>query len=222
MKSGILLDVDGTLWNAAASVTESWNAYRHAHIPEMPGSFTEHELSAVFGKTMDEIGEILLKDLSPDRRRQCLDGMMDFEVEYLKSHGGVVYPEVADTLASLSRMGYHLYIVSNCQKGYIEDFLHTSGTEDLIDDHICFGDTLKPKSESIRLCVERNSLDWAVYVGDTQGDLDAVIGAQLPCSDAKVPFIFARYGFGSIDESAADLPAIDSLSQLPDLMEAYC
>ena len=44
----------------------------------------------------------------------------------------------------------------------------------------------------------------------------------MPCSDAKVPFIFARYGFGNIDETAADLPAIDSLSQLPDVMEAYC
>ena len=135
---------------------------------------------------------------------------------------GTVYPGARECFLKLREMGFSLYIVSNCQKGYIEDFLHTSGTEDLIDDHICFGDTLKPKSESIRLCVERNSLDWAVYVGDTQGDLDAVIGAQLPCSDAKVPFIFARYGFGSIDESAADLPAIDSLSQLPDLMEAYC
>lgn len=212
MKSGILLDVDGTLWNAAASVTESWNAYRHAHIPEMPGSFTEHELSAVFGKTMDEIGEILLKDLSPDRRRQCLDGMMDFEVEYLKSHGGVVYPEVADTLASLSRMGYHLYIVSNCQKGYIEDFLSWSKTEDLIEDHVCFGDTKRSKDVSMKICAQRNELDRAVYVGDTAGDL---LSARL----AGLPFIYAAYGFGDVDAQRENVLSIGTFSMLP---EAVC
>ena len=222
MKKGIILDVDGTLGDGTRAITDSWNAFREQYIPELPEPFSEPQMQSVLGKTMTEIGDIILGTLPVDRRYDVMERLLQYEVDYMWEHGGTVYPGARECFLKLREMGFSLYIVSNCQKGYIEDFLHTSGTEDLIDDHICFGDTLKPKSESIRLCVERNSLDWAVYVGDTQGDLDAVIGAQLPCSDAKVPFIFARYGFGSIDESAADLPAIDSLSQLPDLMEAYC
>ena len=37
--------------------------------------------------------------------------------------------------------------------------------------------------------MERNNLKSPVYVGDTQSDLEA-------CLYAKVPFIWAAYGFG--------------------------
>lgn len=209
MKYGILLDVDGTLWNSVVSVTESWNIYRHKAIPEMPGFFTQEELFGVFGKTMTEIADLLLKDLPPARREEAMNGMMDYEVEYLHEHGGVVYPGVADTFQKLKGEGYHLCIVSNCQKGYIEDFLCNSGTEDLVEDHVCFGDTLQPKDFSMRLCVERNALDRAVYVGDTAGDLSAARKAGLP-------FIYASYGFGDVDPEKEKVASIAHITELPE------
>ncbi len=50
--------------------------------------------------------------------------------------------------------------------------------------------------------MERNSLDRAVYVGDTQGDLDA-------SDSAGVPFIHAAYGFGTVNK---EVPAVNSFS----------
>ena len=40
--------------------------------------------------------------------------------------------------------------------------------------------------------MERNNLKSPVYVGDTQGDLQSAI-------DANIPFVFAEYGFGNVD-----------------------
>ncbi|HCI83450.1 MAG TPA: HAD family hydrolase, partial [Lachnospiraceae bacterium] len=100
-----------------------------------------------------------------------------------------------------------------CQKGYIEDFLHTSGTGSLIEDHVCFGDTGKPKDFSIRLCMERNELQRALYVGDTAGDLDAA-------RKAGIPFIYAAYGFGQVDAEKEKVPSIEAFSQLPGAVTA--
>ena len=61
------------------------------------------------------------------------------------------------------------------------------------------------KSENIKLIVERNNIDEAVYVGDIQGDYDS-------SKKAGVKFIHAAYGFGTIDD---DVPAIRKFSELP-------
>ena len=69
------------------------------------------------------------------------------------------------------------------------------------------GRTGKPKSENIKLIVERNNLQNPVYVGDTQWDCDAATAAG-------VPFIFAAYGFGKV----TDKPEIHDMAELPALV----
>lgn len=63
MKDGIILDVDGTLWNAVSVIRESWNLYREEQIPEMPGSYTDADIEGVLGLTMTQIGDRLLAPL---------------------------------------------------------------------------------------------------------------------------------------------------------------
>ncbi len=187
-RRGIILDVDGTLWDAVDVITDSWNeALRE--VPDVKGEITARQMKQCLGKTMYEIADMLFGYLSRERRIEVLDRAMRFEVDYLRDHPGKVYPGVADTLKVLKDAGWHLYIVSNCQKGYIEDFLLALGEEGLIEDHICFEDTLKDKGSNIRMCVERNALSRAVYVGDTAGDLEA-------SRNAGTDFIYAAYGFG--------------------------
>lgn len=43
------------------------------------------------------------------------------------------------------------------------------------------------------MIIERNQLDKAIYVGDTQGDLDGAM-------HANIPFVYATYGFGNLIE----------------------
>ena len=57
MKDGIILDVDGTLWNAVSVIRDSWNLYREEQIPEMPGSYTDADIEGVLGLTMTQIGD---------------------------------------------------------------------------------------------------------------------------------------------------------------------
>ena len=56
--------------------------------------------------------------------------------------------------------------------------------------------------------LERNGIDRAVYVGDTQGDYDAAM-------EAGIPFIHAAYGFGHVP---AGTPAIRDIRELPELL----
>ena len=61
-----------------------------------------------------------------------------------------------------------------------------------------------PKGDTIRILMERHGISDCVYIGDTQGDLEA-------CREAGVPFICAAYGLGSPETWDAK---IDSITEL--------
>ena len=210
-RRGIILDVDGTLWDAVDVITESWNIAL-SRIPDAEGTITGDQMRQCLGKTMFEIADMMFGYLPLKRRREVLDEAMRYEVEYLRDHPGTLYPGVRKTLSALRDDGWHLYIVSNCQKGYIEDCLSALGEEDLIEDHICFEDTLRDKGSNIRLCAERNALDQAFYVGDTEGDLAAA-------RNAGIAFIYAEYGFGDVDTEEGKIPVIRHFTELPDCLK---
>ena len=94
--------------------------------------------------------------------------------------------------------------MSNCQTGYIEAFVQYNKLEDYIDDIESYGNTLLYKDENIRLVVNRNHLDKAVYVGDIDKD-------RVAAESAGVPFIFASYGMGDVEGTYR----IDTLLELP-------
>ncbi len=210
-RRGIILDVDGTLWDAVGVITDSWNVALK-RFPDVKGEITCDQMRQCLGKTMFEIADALFSYLPVDRRREVLGTAMEYEVEYLWTHPGKIYPGVAKTLKKLHDAGWHLYIVSNCQKGYIEDFLHALDEDGLIEDHLCFEDTLEEKGVNIRLCVERNALEKAFYVGDTAGDLAA-------SRKAGIGFIFAQYGFGEVDVQAQQVAQIGCFEDLAACLE---
>lgn len=207
MKKGIIFDMDGTLWDSAAQVAESWNVA--AKMEGYEYNITADDIMAVMGKPMDELASLIFKNESKDVYMKLLDVCGTYENEYLRRNGAVLYPELRPVMEKLKEMGYHLYIVSNCQAGYIEAFLDYYKFHDLFEDIECYGNNTKQKNENISLVVNRNNLDKAVYVGDIQGDYEATTKAGLP-------FIHAKYGFGKID---ADVPVINSLSELPEIIK---
>lgn len=208
-KTGIIFDIDGTLWDANKQICDSWNEYLRLKEPAYGRVITHEEMGAVLGKTMNEIGDAIFPDLEPEDRKRVLDGCMTYEVEYLKTNGGKVYEGTNDTFQKLRAAGYRLFIVSNCQQGYIEDFLLVSGCESLIENHLCFGDTGVPKDRTIRILMDRSGLTDAVYIGDTDGD-------RLACERAGVPFIFASYGFGTV---AAPRWSVLSIREVPEVIQ---
>lgn len=207
MKKGIIFDLDGTLWDSSREVAESW-LIALDDAPQMKEHVTIESIQSVMGKTMDEIADILFYSLPREQRQKLLAHCMKVENEYIAAHGGRLFEGLEETLSALQKE-YHLYIVSNCQVGYIEAFLTYHKLGKYVDDYESYGGTGKPKGENIRLVVERNFLDCAVYVGDTQGDYEATMYAGLP-------FVHARTGYGMVN---AEVPYIERLCELPEVVK---
>ena len=152
-------------------------------------------------------GHRLLPGLAPDKQAQIIDYCCQVECDYLARHGAALYPREEEALSALTRR-YPLFVVSNCQDGYIQAFYQGTGLGKYFTDFESAGHTGLPKSENIALMVRRHALKHPVYVGDTALDRDS---AQA----AGVPFIHAGYGFGRVE----GVPAIQSLAQLPEVLE---
>ena len=207
MKKGIIFDLDGTLWDSSEQLVAPWNAVARRYGEKRV--LTGEDIRAVMGKTADEIGQLLMPSVPSEMRGQIVRECCSEELSYLKRTGGILFPCLRETLNSLREMGYLLAVVSNCESGYIEVFMDYHGLAKFFDDYECIGNTRLPKADNIRLIVERNRIDKAVYVGDTQGDCDSA-------DKAGVKFIYAAYGFGRV---SGDRPYISQFCELPQRAE---
>lgn len=208
MNKGIIFDLDGTLWDSSENVVKSWNEvlFRRS---ETDRQITMTDMHNYMGRTMKKIAELMLPELPKEVRENILRECERHENDYLSSHGGVLFPDLEQTLAELSQ-NYKLFIVSNCQVGYIEMFLKYYGFKKYFTDTENYGNTGMEKGNNIRLVVDRNKLDKAVYIGDTQGDCDSA-------DYAGIPFIHAAYGFGTINR---EVPKIGSLREIGEVVKA--
>lgn len=202
MKKGLLFDLDGTLWDATATLVAPWNRVLHRFGNPRP-PLTRQDMVGFMGKTAAQIGRMLLPDDPETGWRICMESC-EVELPDLQAQGGVLYPQLTETLDTL-RQQYHLYIVSNCQGGYIQAFLAHHQLGDRFEDFEYEGHTHLSKGENIRLVAERNALDRALYVGDTQSDMDAADAAGLP-------FVHAAYGFGTVNR---ETPVLRTFAALP-------
>lgn len=201
----ILFDLDGTLWDSVDGILFTWNQVIEQHHNFRP-PITRQEQESLMGLQMDEISRRLFPMESPERQQALMAECMELENQYLAQHGGRLYPGVMETLEVLSKK-YPLCIVSNCQKGYIEAFLQAHQLEPFFADFLSYGETLQSKGENIKLVMERNGFQYPIYVGDTQGDRNS---AQY----ANIPFVYAAYGFGTVDDYDAEIQSFSQLLQL--------
>ena len=207
MNTGIIFDLDGTLWDSSEQVVKSWNEVLE---PRAGKTITVSDMQGYMGKTLEKIGELILPDIAADLRSDIMKECCDNENSYLMRHGGKLFPDLEAVLKKLSEK-YKLFIVSNCQDGYIEVFLEYYGLGKYFTDTECPGRSGLEKSGNIRLVIERNGLEKAVYIGDTQGDCDSA-------EAAGVQFIHAAYGFGKIDH---EVPKIFSLTEISDAVKPF-
>lgn len=192
---GIIFDLDGTLWDSCRSVAESWHLTltQRFGIKEAPSL---SEIQSIMGMTASEIARALFTGIGEDPA-YIFEVCGKEECDYLSIHGGIVYPGVEEMLQALSRR-HPLFLVSNCQNGYIESFFRFTGFQQYFTDYECEGRSQKPKAENIRDIITRHQLAAPVYIGDTKMD-------EASAKLAGCPFIHAAYGFGSAKEPLATI-----------------
>lgn len=201
----IIFDLDGTLWNTIEGVCDVWNMILGKH-PNIKRVISPSDMEKCMGYTIDVIGKKIFPDLDQSSQINLMKECCDAEQIYLGEHGGILYPKLEETLIALSEK-YKLFIVSNCQDGYIQCFFKAHKLDKYFMDFECSGKTGLPKGENNKIIIQRNELKNPIYVGDTNGDAESAIVAGIP-------FVYANYGFGNVEkydyviESFEDLLAI--------------
>jgi phosphoglycolate phosphatase len=204
MIDSIIFDLDGTLWDSTAEVAIAFNKVLQNKHPEVKEIVTPQRLQELFGLPLDVIAVQLYQSVPEEQAIKVMKECCDYECGYLAEHGATLYEGLEQALIELSKE-HKLFIVSNCQEGYIQCFFQAyPNLEKYFTDFEYPGRSGKLKADNIRLVIERNGLKHPIYVGDTQGDANAAM-------EAGVPFIFARYGFGNVKEYDG---VVDSLAAL--------
>ena len=205
----LILDVDGTIWNTTGIVAKAWNLAFDNYFPQVP-HVTAEILKGQFGKPMDVIADNLFPMLKKEEKDILMKKCCQMEQKaLLENTENITYDGVIDSIKRISKK-LPVFIVSNCQSGYIELVIKKNGITDFIKDFECFGNNGFSKGQNIRLIAERNSLKSPLYVGDTQGDYEA-------CKEAGVPFVWAAYGFGR-PEDEKYFSKIEEFAQLESLL----
>ena len=204
----IIFDLDGTLWDSRAQVADSWNRLINEQT-DYDIEVTADDIGRNMGKTMNQIADDVFELLPEEERYSLARRCEEFENEYISEHGGRLFDGVRETLRRLADLGIAMTVVSNCQEGYIKAFIDSMDMAEFFIDYEEWGHTGKLKADNIRLVMERNGIDKAVYVGDIQNDSDAAHEAGIPC-------INAAYGFGEIKDAEAK---VDNFREIPEALE---
>ncbi len=205
MIDSIIFDLDGTLWDSTDAAAVIWREVAGKY-PEVSDIISAGRLKALYGLPLEEIAIKLLPSVS---RKTAVEIMRESTIKqcaYLEKVGGILFPEVEETLKKLKKK-FGLFIVSNCEEGYIQCFLKAHQLQDYFKDFEYPGRSGVLKADNIRLIIERNHLKAPVYVGDTSGD-------AVAAKEAGLPFVYARYGFGHTREYDYVIDAFTELLQL--------
>jgi phosphoglycolate phosphatase len=201
----IIFDLDGTLWDTCSSCATAWNeVVRRRGIAFR--AITAEDVRLVTGKPHDVCVRETFVGLPEEQIRCLIEETMIEDNRVIEDQGGDLYPGVLSGLKALHEY-FPLFIVSNCQTGYIETFLRFTGMEGVFRDFECWGRTGKSKSENLADIINRNNLKAPVFIGDSEGD-------RVAARDCRVPFFFVEYGFGQVIKHDGSFPTFGHLTDV--------
>lgn len=135
MKESIIFDLDGTLWDTSKEIEKVWTKVAQNYNIKV----NKEKIKKIMGFTKDEIIEYLFKGNCKEGN-EFISKCQDKENEYLRENGGHIYKNTISTIKELANK-YDLYIVSNCQDGYIESFFEYYSLKLYFRDFECSGRT---------------------------------------------------------------------------------
>jgi phosphoglycolate phosphatase len=153
---------------------------------------TEHDVRRVVGKPHDQCIRDVFVGVAEADVQALIEETLVEDNRAIAELGGVLYPDVEAGLRRLAAR-LPLFIVSNCQAGYVETFFGWTGLDSCFRDFECWGNTGRGKAANLAALIERNGLRSPVLVGDTPGD-------QAAARECGVPFLYVDYGFGTCED----------------------
>ena len=202
----ILFDLDGTLWNPLDTTLKTVNEVLENN--KLNIRVSKETVESGMGSTSYEVAKMYMPTLNEEKRLELFREMEKNNCKKLLQCGGVLYPELEKVLKILKKK-YKLAIVSNCGDNYIESFLEHYNFGKYFDDYMAASKYGISKGEAINRVLERNNINNAIYVGDTQKDFEAT-------KEAGIPFIYAKYGFGKVNNNQY---CINNLLELKELLK---
>lgn len=185
----LIFDMDGTLWDAVDMYRQIWT--RALDAQRITARITREDLLHYMGKNIFEIVNGLLPQLRPEQIDPFLEEIAVQNVKIIPETKADIFPGVQEGLEALSGK-YSLFMLSNCEKGGLVNFMNYTQTTHLFTDFMEYGQNLMPKSHNLKLLKEKHHLHTPVYVGDTDSD-------SRESAKADVPFVFVTYGFGKTE-----------------------
>jgi phosphoglycolate phosphatase len=202
---GIVFDLDGTLWDTCATCAIGWNRVVTRHGIRFR-RITEHDVRSVAGKPHETCIREVFRNLPEPDLRVLVDETGSEDNRLVLERGGAVYDGVAEGLTLLAER-HPLYIVSNCQAGYVEAFFDVTGLGRFFQGFECAGRTGLPKADNLSSVVGRGGLNAPVFVGDTDGD-------RAAARQCDIPFVHVKYGFGACAAAEACVDDFGALCTL--------
>lgn len=209
IKVALLFDLDGTLWDALESIRLSWNKAMKDNGYHY--NFDLKTMKSFMGLTPEETVPLAFKDVDFNKGMELFKICLKEEISYLKDNLGALYPNEIEVLTKLAN-NYPLFVVSNADCGYIENYINGYKLNNLFKSFICAGDTKLAKWQNMLYIKDKFNIEKIIYIGDTKKDM-------IESEKAGALFIHAAYGFGEIEN---DKYFIKNLTELPSLVEKLC
>ena len=217
MRNTIIFDLDGTLLDTLQDLCLSVNyALRRCGFPER--SLEEVRTFVGNGVRM-LIHRAVPQDTPQPEEEACFQEFRAHYVLHCQDHTRP-YPGIGEMLKSLKEKGYRMSIVSNkLQAGVTE--LHQAWFQETID--VAVGESegirRKPAPDMVFRALSElgSTTDDAVYVGDSDVDLETARQAGIPCISVLWGFrdraFLSAHGASTFAVQPEEIPSILSTTQ---------
>lgn len=133
----LVLDMDGTLWDAVDTYTLCWNkAFEEVGVSTV---LRREELLKLMGTPIDEIMRVITPGMTSEDREKFVARVHEIEARELPVRGGRLFDGVKVGIERLSTI-YRLFLLSNCEKGELQIFAKFAEIEEWISGSISFAD----------------------------------------------------------------------------------
>ena len=210
---GIIFDLDGTLIDTADDLAASMNHVlvetgRAPIDPSSVRSLVGFGAKALINKGIERSAGETIDDKEMER---CVEIFLRHYLANI-AVASRPFPKALEAINQLSKAGARIAVCTNKQEGPACQLIEQLGLSHLFDVIVGSDTTIaaKPDPAPVRLCMEKMAVDRAVFVGDSDTDINAAIAADLPC-------LLHENGYGPATKKALSQGSFDNYNDFPAL-----